>query len=92
MTPRANHRVQPLDASSPRVRGHDEIDAAAPSLPLPLSVLPLPYNRATDPELQPAVGTSGGAVDVEVLGKQGSACNNGTRPTIMGQDNELAVE
>jgi len=92
MTPRANHRVQPLDASSPRVRGHDEIDDAAPSLPLPLSVLPLPYNRATDPELQPAVGTNGGAVDVEVLGKQGSACNNGTRPATMGQDNESAVE
>jgi len=55
-------------------------------------MLPLPYNRATDPELQPAVGTSGGAVDVEVIGKQGSACNNGTRPATMGQDNESAVE
>jgi hypothetical protein len=71
--------VQPLDASSPIVLGHDEIDAAAPSLPLPLSVLLLPYNRATDPELQLAVGTSGGVVDVEVLEKQGFACNNGAR-------------
>jgi len=79
MTPRANHRVQPLDASSPRVLGHDEIDAVAPSLPLPLSVLPLPYNRATDPELQLAVGTSGGVIDVEVLEKQGFAYNNGAR-------------
>ena len=88
MTPRANHRVQPLDASSPRVRGHDEIDAATPSLPPPLSVLPLPYNRATDPELQPLVGTSGGAINMEILGKQGSACNNGARPATMGLDNE----
>jgi len=38
------------------------------------------------------MGTSGGAIDVEVLGKQGSACNNGTRLATMGQDNESAVE